>query len=72
MIRLRDNAGRSYWVNERPLAPPEDIVCFRCYFCRGEIYVGDSYYAVDDKIICPYCLGRFAKQYFSDRARRAR
>lgn len=57
---------------ERSLDPPEDGVRLHCDICRGEIYVGDPYYSIEDKIICPYCLGCFAKRYFSDRARRAR
>lgn len=56
-------------VSERSPEPPEDVVCFRCDSCRGEIYAGDSYYSIDGEVICPDCLGRFAKQYFSDKKR---
>lgn len=65
-------AGQYFDFTEQPLDPAEDVVCFHCDFCRGEIYVGDSYYSIEGEVICPDCLGRFAKQYFSDRARRAR
>ena len=65
-------AGQRFTLPDRPMEPPEDVMCFRCDFCRGEIYVGDFYYSIEGKVICPDCLGRFAKRYFSDRVRRAR
>lgn len=58
-------------ISDRSPEPPEDGVCFHCDFCRGEIYVGDSYYSIDGEVICPDCLGRFAKRYFFDKVRRA-
>lgn len=65
-------AGQRFTLPEQPLEPPEDVACFHCDFCRGEIYVGDSYYSIDGDAICLDCLSRFAKRYFADRARRAR
>lgn len=71
MAYYYNTAEHRFDLLEQPLEPTE-VVCFHCDFCRGEIYVGDSYYSIEGEVICPDCLGRFAKQYFSDRVRRAR
>lgn len=42
----------------------------RCSLCRGELYPGDPYFALDDRAVCEDCLGRYARGYFSHRLRR--
>lgn len=36
------------------LEPPnnEARVAFKCFFCNGDIYVGDDYYSYDNTIKC--------------------
>ena len=53
-------------IPERPLDPPEDVVVVHCDYCGGEIYEGETYYAIDGKAICTDCLRDFASDYFSD------
>lgn len=35
-----------------------------CCLCGGEIYVGQSYYALEGKYVCPLCLTEYARLYF--------
>lgn len=39
-------------------------VCARCRICGGEIFIGQSYYAVPGGPVCPSCLGAYARAYF--------
>ena len=32
-----------------------------CGLCGGEIYLGQLYYEMDDRYVCPECLGEYAK-----------
>ena len=38
-----------------------------CGCCGGEIYLGQLYYEMDDRYVCPECLGEYAKSYFLSR-----
>ena len=51
---------------ERSLDPPEDVIFAHCDYCDGEIYEGESYYAISGKNICIDCLRDFASDYFAD------
>ena len=31
-----------------------------CGCCGGEIYLGQLYYEMDDRYVCPECLGDYA------------
>ncbi len=42
-----------------------------CGCCGGEIYLGQLYYEMDDRYVCPECLGEYAKSYFLSRQRTA-
>ena len=46
-----------------------------CGCCGGEIYLGQLYYEMDDRLLCPECLpeylGEYAKSYFLSRQRTA-
>ncbi len=42
-----------------------------CGLCGGEIYLGQLYYEMDDRFVCPECLGEYAKSYFLSRQRTA-
>ena len=42
-----------------------------CGCCGGEIYLGQLYYEMDDRYVCPECLGESAKSYFLSRQRTA-
>lgn len=42
-----------------------------CGCCGGEIYLGKLYYEMDDRYVCPECLGEYAKSYFLSRQRTA-
>jgi len=35
-----------------------------CACCGGEIYLGQLYYEIEQKLVCPECLGEFARAYF--------
>jgi len=37
----------------------------RCSLCRGELYPGDPYFALEGRVVCEDCLGRFARSYFA-------
>ena len=50
---------------------PEDVVARWCSLCGGEIYLGQLYYEMDDRYVCPECLGEYAKSYFLSRQRTA-
>ena len=39
--------------------------------CGGEIYLGQLYYEMDDRLLCPECLPEYAKSYFLSRQRTA-
>lgn len=41
---------------EPPLDPPEPEIAFYCDDCGGEIYVGETYYRIDGKNYCEYCI----------------
>ena len=41
----------------------------RCDLCRGELYPGDPYFELEDRVVCEYCLGRYAKGYFAAQLR---
>ncbi len=49
-----------------PPAPRET----RCSLCRGELYPGDPYFALEGGAVCEDCLGRYARGYFAPRLRR--
>ena len=38
-----------------------------CGLCGGEIYLGQLYYEMDDRLLCPECLPEYAKSYFLSR-----
>ena len=42
-----------------------------CGLCGGEIYLGQLYYEMDDRLLCPECLPEYAKSYFLSRQRTA-
>ena len=42
-----------------------------CGVCGGEIYLGQLYYEMDDRLLCPECLPEYAKSYFLSRQRTA-
>ena len=42
----------------------------RCSLCGGELYPGDPYFALEGKLVCEDCLGRYARGYFAHRLRR--
>ena len=42
-----------------------------CGQCGGEIYLGQLYYEMDDRLVCPECLHAYAKSYFLSRQRTA-
>ena len=42
-----------------------------CGLCGGEIYLGQLYYEMDDRLLCPECLPEYAKSYFLSRQRAA-
>ena len=42
-----------------------------CGVCGGEIYLGQLYYEMDDRLVCPECLPEYAKSYFLSRQRTA-
>lgn len=46
------------WMPNRepPLDPPEPELAFFCEGCGEEIYVGETYYRVDGKNYCEYCV----------------
>ena len=35
-----------------------------CGCCGGEIYLGQLYYEIEEKLVCPDCLHEFARTYF--------
>ena len=41
----------------------------RCGLCRGELYPGDPYFALEGRMVCEDCLGRYARRYFAHRLR---
>lgn len=47
-------------VPEPPVEPPEDVIFAYCDYCGGEIYEGETYYAIDGENICTDCLRDFA------------
>ena len=57
---------------EPRLEPPEDVIFAHCDRCGGEIYEGDTYYAIDGQNICVDCLRDFASDYFADCVEEAR
>lgn len=42
-----------------------------CGCCGGEIYLGQLYYEMEDRFVCPECLHEYAKSYFLSRQRTA-
>ena len=56
---------------ERFEANVQPHVHFICGCCGGEIYLGQLYYEMDDRYVCPECLGEYAKSYFLSRQRTA-
>ena len=48
----------------------EPARALRCSLCRGELYPGDPYFALEGKTVCEDCLGRYARGYFAHRLRR--
>lgn len=42
-----------------------------CGCCCGEIYLGQLYYEMDDRYVCPECLSEYARSYFLSRQRTA-
>ena len=34
-----------------------------CGCCGGEIYLGQLYYEMEDRLVCPECLPEYAKSY---------
>lgn len=42
-----------------------------CGLCGGEIYLGQLYYEMEDRLVCPECLHEYAKSYFLSRQRTA-
>ena len=42
----------------------------RCRLCRGELYPGDPYFALEGRTVCEDCIGRYARYYFAHRLRR--
>lgn len=57
--------GRNGPGDVPPSAPREA----RCSLCRGELYPGDPYFALDGRTVCEDCLGRYARGYFAPRLR---
>ena len=43
----------------------------QCHLCRGGLYPGDPYFALEGRAVCEYCLGRYARAYFAAHLRRA-
>ena len=35
-----------------------------CGCCGGEMYLGQLYYEMEDRLICPECLEEYARSYF--------
>ncbi len=58
--------GKKTAAEERLWMPREE----RCSLCRGELYPGDPYFALEGKLVCEDCLGRYARGYFAHRLRR--
>ena len=42
-----------------------------CGCCGGEIYLGQLYYEMEDRLVCPECLHEYAKSYFISSQRTA-
>ena len=63
------NQKKSPWgiSNDRQQA----AVFAYCGLCGGEIYLGQLYYEMDDRLLCPECLPEYAKSYFLSRQRTA-
>lgn len=36
----------------------------QCACCGGEIYLGQLYYEPETQVVCPECLGEYARVYF--------
>ena len=41
-----------------------------CAICEDQLYPGDRYFALDGRIICEWCLERYARRHFSGQLRR--
>lgn len=52
-----------YYVPDKHLEPPEDIVFCLCDACGEDIYVGDMYYKIDNENIHDDCLGLHFHQH---------
>ena len=47
------------------------LVAGVCGCCGGEIYLGQLYYEMEDRLVCPECLPEYAKSYFLSSQRTA-
>lgn len=49
----------------KPAADRQQTPSFAvCGWCGGEIYLGQLYYEIEGKALCPECLPAFARSYF--------
>lgn len=58
--------GQGFYLPERSLEPPDDVVVGYCDVCCGEVYEGETIYCIDGKMIHEDCLEEFAKDYFEN------
>ena len=47
-----------------PADRQQEKVFAHCACCGGEIYLGQLYYVIEEKLVCPDCLHEFARAYF--------
>lgn len=47
------------------LEPPdyEENAIYKCSYCERGIYEGDSYYEIENRILCEDCLDDYYKHY---------
>lgn len=43
----------------------EEKICERCDVCGEELFLGDVFYRIGLRKLCPYCLRDFAEEFFS-------
>ena len=54
------------------LLPPEgERIAAECDLCGSDIYEGAPCYRINGTVLCPDCLGAFARDYFAAFACRA-
>lgn len=47
------------------MEPYEGGISGECALCGGEIYAGETYYAINAQTICRDCLPELAAQFFA-------